>query len=178
MHLYENIIKLNTYNYQSCIKIIPLFLCMLINFTVKSNDFEYIMNSHYTLDSNLFNFTDGTSYASFKMLGSWTDNYGNFGSNNCGGQFESNKKKQVKIYGVCEVIDSKDNKRWITLERDFGVEQVGAGKSVQIDSGDYWSFLNGIKCGYGIEHGKKYSYSITKCKINREMHNALSQTKR
>ncbi len=156
-------------------KYIVLILLSFFNQALRAETYEYIMHSHYILDSNMFKFTDGSAYAAFKMSGSWTDNYGNFGSNNCGGQFELNKRKQVRIYGVCEVKDAQESKRWITLERDFGVEEVGAGISIQIDSEKKWRFLNGLKCGYGIEHGKKYSYSITKCKLNKEEHNLLSE---
>ena len=157
-----------------------LFIVTFFSFIVfcaECEDYEYIMNSHYSLDSNMFNFTDGTAYAAFGMKGSWTDNYGHFGSTNCGGQFHLNKKKQVKIYGVCEIKDANENRRWLTLERDFGTEEVGAGNSKQIDSDQYWKFLNNTICKYGIEHGAEYSYSITKCKIDKKKHEILSRTR-
>tara|TARA_E500000178_G_C16982809_1_gene736672 strand:- start:1311 stop:1769 length:459 start_codon:yes stop_codon:yes gene_type:complete len=151
---------------------------ILLSLNVKAdNSFEYILNSHFKPDGLQFSFTDGTAYSTFNMLGSWTDNYRNFGSANCTGQIHTNKKNEVKIYGVCEMKDEADIKRWITLERDFGVTEIGVGKSKQIDAEGFWKILTGIDCNYAIKHGKEYSYSITKCKISKDQHVRLSAKK-
>ena len=122
----------------------------------------------------MFKLSDGSNYNTWNMKGSWTDNFSNFGSVNCVGQAQSSKKKELSIYGVCEIKDEKKLKKWWTIERNVGVTELGVGKSVQLAAEGYWSVLNGANCNYAIKHGEEYSYSITKCKITSNQAKILS----
>ena len=122
----------------------------------------------------MFNLSDGSNYNTWSMKGSWTDNFSNFGSVNCVGQAQRSKKKDLSIYGVCEIKDEKKLKKWWTIERNIGVTELGVGKSVQVAAEGYWSVLNGANCNYAIKHGEEYSYSITKCKITSNQAKSLS----
>ena len=84
------------------------------------------------------------------------------------------KKKELSIYGVCEIKDEKKLKKWWTIERNIGVTELGVGKSIQLAAEGYWNVLNGANCNYAIKHGEEYSYSITKCKITSNQAKILS----
>ena len=122
----------------------------------------------------MFNLSDGSNYNTWNMKGSWTDNFSNFGSVNCAGQAQRSKKKDISIYGVCEIKDEKKLKKWWTIERNIGVTELGVGKSIQLAAEGYWNVLNGVNCNYAIKHGEEYSYSITKCKITSNQAKSLS----
>ena len=122
----------------------------------------------------MFNLSDGSNYNTWNMKGSWTDNFSNFGSVNCTGQAQRSKKKDISIYGVCEIKDEKKLKKWWTIERNIGVTDLGVGKSIQLAAEGYWNVLNGVNCNYAIKHGEEYSYSITKCKITSNQAKSLS----
>ncbi len=122
----------------------------------------------------MFNLSDGSNYNTWNMKGSWTDNFSNFGSVNCAGQAQRSKKKDISIYGVCEIKDEKKLKKWWTIERNIGVTELGVGKSIQLAAEGYWNVLNGANCNYAIKHGEEYSYSITKCKITNNQAKSLS----
>ena len=156
------------------IKLLFLFLTSILSITVLAEKDIYILNSHYKTSQTMFNLSDGSNYNTWTMKGSWTDNFSNFGSVNCVGQAQSSKKKELSIYGVCEIKDEKKLKKWWTIERNVGVTELGVGKSVQLAAEGYWIVLNGANCNCAIKHGEEYSYSITKCKITRNQAKSLS----
>ena len=156
------------------IKLSFLFLNLILSTKVFAEKDIYVLNSHYKTSQTLFNLSDGSNYNTWTMKGSWTDNFSNFGSVNCVGQAQNSKKKELSIYGVCEIKDEKKLKKWWTIERNVGVTELGVGKSVQLAAEGYGSVLNGANCNYAIKHGEEYSYSITKCKITNNQAKILS----
>ena len=156
------------------IKFSFIFLTLILSTTVFAEKDIYVLNSHYKTSQTMFNLSDGSNYNTWTMKGSWTDNFSNFGSVNCVGQAQSSKKKDLSIYGVCEIKDEKKLKKWWTIERNVGVTEIGVGKSIQLAAEGYWSVLNGANCNYAIKHGEEYSYSITKCKITSNQAKILS----
>ena len=153
--------------------IISLYFFTLIE-TVKSttSDSEYIFESHLT--SNIINFKipDIMDYGTFNLSGSWTDNYGNFGSIKCVGE---NKliKKQVEIYGVCEIRDEKKIKRWWSVERNKSELDMGVGVIKQLKGENVWKIMDNKICKYAVKHTNDFSYMKAKCKISPKQKRAL-----
>ena len=89
------------------IKFSFIFLTSILSTMVFAEKDIYVLNSHYKTSQTMFNLSDGSNYNTWTMKGSWTDNFSNFGSVNCVGQAQSSKKKELSIYGVCEIKDEK-----------------------------------------------------------------------
>ena len=95
------------FRYIFIIKLLFVFFASILSTTVFAEKDIYILNSHYKTSQTMFNLSDGSNYNTWIMKGSWTDNFSNFGSVNCVGQAQRSKKKDLSIYGVCEIKDEK-----------------------------------------------------------------------
>ena len=96
------------FKYIFFIKLLFLFLFSILSTSVFAEKDIYVLNSHYKTSQTMFNLSDGSNYSTWTMKGSWTDNFSNFGSVNCVGQAQSSTKKELSIYGVCEIKDEKN----------------------------------------------------------------------
>ena len=100
-------------------KLILIFLVSILSPIIFAEEDIYVLNSHYKTSQTMFNLSDGSNYNTWTMKGSWTDNFSNFGSVNCVGQAQRSKKKDLSIYGVCEIKDEKKLK--FDIEVDGGI---------------------------------------------------------
>ena len=135
------------------------------------------MESHLSTQINSITVPNHMDYTTYKLNGSWTDNYGNFGLIRCTGETRIQVTKEVNIFGICEITDEAKNRKWWSLKRQKSELDLGVGKSKQLTGEKIWSILNSIDCNYAIKHAEGFSYMKTSCNINEKQHQKLQENK-
>ena len=89
---------------------------------------EYIVTGSDVTKTKSFNLGNSSTFSSFTVNGSWTDNYGNYGFNKCMGTINKNLNN-VELYFMCEREDKNGYKIWTISKRksetkNSGVDQL------------------------------------------------------
>ena len=142
--------------------------------SVESIAKELITTSHATSKIEKFTLPNGTVYSNYKNIGTWTDNFGNYGKTMCFGLIETNDLGGIKLDLICENIDKEGYKSWIILKRNSLQFDSGVGLTEYIDGTGPWVEVIGTKCTYATTYLKEVSFTIDKCKITEKAYNALS----
>ena len=91
----------------------------------------------------------------YENKGSWTNNYGNYGTFFCYGSIQSITNSYEGLLVICEHLDSDDEKFWVLYERSNEGDEGGAGKSTYIEGVGKWKKFKGIKCIFSRLENKK-----------------------
>ena len=143
----------------------------------EANSYVYKVESHLSTSINSIFVPKHMDYTTYKLNGSWTDNYGNFGLIKCTGETRILVTKEVNIFGICEITDEDKNRKWWSLKRQKSELDLGVGKSKQLTGERIWSILNDMECNYAIKHAEGFSYMKTSCNINERQHKKLQANK-
>ena len=151
-----------------------LFCVIFLLYSIQSSAKELITTSHSTANIEKFTLPKGTIYSNFKNTGTWTDNFGNYGTTICFGLIETNNLGGIKLDVICENLDKEGYKSWIILKRNSLQFDSGVGLTEYIDGTGPWVEVIGTKCTYATTYLKEVSFTIDKCKISEKAYNALS----
>ena len=151
-------------------KIFISILISLILITVSAEDNkEYIITGSDITKTKSFDLGNNSTFSSFTVKGSWTDNYGNYGFNKCMGIINKNVNN-VELYFMCEREDKNGHKYWTISRRNSETQSSGVG---------YFEIVNttipkkelfiGKKCTYAVQYLKETNFYKSKCKISEEL---------
>ena len=99
-------------------------ICLLfLLYSIQSSAMELITTSHSTANIEKFTLPKGTIYSNYKNTGTWTDNFGNYGTTICFGLIETNNLGGIKLDVICENLDKEGYKSWIILKRNFTIDK-------------------------------------------------------
>ena len=82
-----------------------------------SVSFEIIKDGHFTLSFKSQELPNKKKFTLYENNGSWTNNYGNYGTSFCYGSIQSVTNSYEGLLVICEHLDSDDEKFWILYER-------------------------------------------------------------
>ena len=134
---------------------------------------ELITNSHMKVDLQTFSLPDGSKFSSYVGLGSWTDNYGNYGTSNCKGIIKTDDLNNIDLDIMCENNDKEDFKSRSISKRVSENFEQGIGESQYLNGTGVWKRLKGLKCRYATNYKNNISFTVEKCKISEEQHKFL-----
>ena len=151
-----------------------LFLIILIYIiSFYSISFEIIKDSHFTLSLKTQELPNKKKFTLYENIGSWTNNYGNYGTFFCFGSIQSITISHEGLLVICEHLDSDDEKYWILYERSNEGEEGGAGKATFIEGLGKWKKFKGIKCIFATKYIGSNGFSKEKCKLTETLHKEL-----
>ena len=132
-------------------------------------------NSRVVYDD--FIFTDNSKYIIINQEGQWTDNIGNYGSQECKGLIKRNDKNIIDFLDViCQLTNQNNIVTWRKFERTGSEIERGVGISTIVDStSKYKKELIGTKCNYAVNRTKDMVFSKSICKVSDELYKKLTQ---
>jgi len=151
-------------------------LALIIIFTKTANSYELISNSHLKVTLKTYSLPDGNKFSIYEGEGTWTDNYGNYGTNTCRGVVKTDRLNKIDLEIMCEGSDKNDFKNWSMTKRVSDNFEQGVGVNQYIEGTGIWKRLKGLKCKYATSYKNNVSFTIEKCKISEEQHKFLSDS--
>ena len=138
---------------------------------------EIVIQGNSRVVYNDFTFTDNSKYIIINQEGQWTDNIGNYGSQECKGLIKRNDKNIVDFLDViCQLTNQNNEVTWRKLERTGSEIERGVGVSTIIDStSKHKEELIGTKCNYAVNRTKDMVFSKSVCKVSDELYKKLTQ---
>ena len=149
-------------------------LAFTIIFTKIANSYELISNSHLKVILKTYTLPDGNKFSIYEGEGTWTDNYGNYGTNSCRGVVKTDTFNKIDLEIMCEGLDKNDFKNWSMTKRVSDNFEQGVGVNQYIEGTGVWKKLKGLKCRYATSYKNNVSFTLEKCKISEEQHSLLS----
>ena len=154
-------------------KLFLVILIYLISFF--SISFEIIKDSHFTLSLKSQELPNKKKFTLYENKGSWTNNYGNYGTFFCYGSIQSVTTSYEGLLVICEHLDSDDEKYWILYERSNEGNEGGTGIATFIEGTGKWQKLIGIKCIFATKYKGFNGFSKEKCKLTETIHKELQK---
>ena len=153
-----------------------IFFFLLLLFS-KLYSAEIVTQTNSRVIYNDFTFTDNSKYIIINQEGQWTDNIGNYGSNECKGLIKRDAKEVVYFLDVvCELVDQNNVITRRKFERTGSQIERGVGISTIIDStSKYKEELIGTKCTYAVNRTKDMVFGKSVCKISDELYKKLTK---
>tara|TARA_B100000886_G_C20216180_1_gene404484 strand:+ start:68 stop:535 length:468 start_codon:yes stop_codon:yes gene_type:complete len=153
-----------------------LFLTTLIFLiTFFSVSFDYIEDGHFTLSLKSQKLPSKKKFTLYENKGSWTNNYGNYGTFFCYGSIQSVTKSFEGLLVICEHLDSDDEKFWVLYERSNDGDEGGSGKATYIEGLGKWKNFKGTKCIFATKYKGSSGFSKKKCKLTENLHKELQK---
>ena len=155
-------------------KKIIFIILIFINSNLFGKEYDLIFNFSGSYKKNEMIFLDKSSLSHNIYESEWTDNYGNYGTSYCLTSIKYNKKKIIiDLVSYCRFKD-QNGKIFTQYNSRTGNElNAGSGKAKIIEGQSKWKKLIGAECLYSIRYLDDRTFSIRKCKITENMHNAL-----
>ena len=144
---------------------LSLFFTNLISEDIK----EYITTGSDVTKITSFDLGNSSTFSSFTVKGSWTDNYGNYGFNKCMGIINKNLNN-VELYFMCEREDKNGYKIWTVSRRKSETQSSGVGSFEIVNATiPKKELFIGKKCTYAVKYLKETNFTKSKCKISKEL---------
>ena len=154
-------------------KLFLITLIYLISFF--SISFEIIKDAHFTLSLKSQELPNKKKFTLYENKGSWTNNYGNYGTFFCYGSIQSVTNSYEALLVICEHLDNDDEKYWILYERSNEGNEGGTGKASFIEGSGKWQKLTGRKCIFATKYKGLNGFSKEKCKLTETIHKELQK---
>ena len=154
-----------------------IFSMMLVILSNRVYSGEIIIQGNSRVVYDDFTFTDNSKYIIINQEGQWTDNIGNYGSQECKGLIKRNDNNIIDFLDViCQLTNQSNEVTWRKFERTGSEIERGVGVSTIIDStSKYKKELVGTKCNYAVNRTKDMVFSKSVCKIPDELYKKLTQ---
>ena len=150
------------------------FILIFMYSNLYGKDYDLIFNFSGSYKKNEMMFLDNSRLSHNVYESEWTDNYGNYGTSYCLTSIKYNNKKIIiDLDSYCRFKDQKGNIFTQYNSRTGNELIAGSGKAKIIEGQSKWKNLVGAECLYSIRYLDDRTYSIRKCQITEDMHNAL-----
>ena len=104
--------------------------------------------------------------------GTWTNNLGNYGRNECIGTV-SHLTNNIDLNIMCESVDKNNNKEWSLLTRE-GEMISGIGISTVVETtASYKKNYVGTKCTYATTYLDDVNFTISKCPVSKNLYDIM-----
>lgn len=144
------------------------FLICLSCTPIKSQDYTIDNNGHRTIVTE-HRFADKALFRAFKLVGTFTDNYGNYGNWD---SFVTTFINEGKITNLDFSLRLEyQNKKHIYMQgyREEGTtEGAGVGRSIINAADNEFKSLINSKCAYSVKFLGDSFFGKNKCKLNKE----------
>ena len=149
-------------------------LALIIIFTKTANSYELISNSHLKVTLKTYALPNENKFSIYEGEGTWTDNYGNYGTSTCRGVVKTDDLNKIDLEIMWESSDKNDFKYWSVTKRVSDNFAQGVGVNEYIEGNGVWKILKGLKCNYATSYKNNVSFTLEKCKISEEQHKFLT----
>tara|TARA_Y100001980_G_C14503156_1_gene278941 strand:- start:155 stop:670 length:516 start_codon:yes stop_codon:yes gene_type:complete len=130
---------------------------------------EYIITGSDITTIKSFELSNKSEFSSFSVIGSWTDNFGNYGKSKCMGIINKNLKN-VELYFMCERVDKNGYKVWSLNKRKSGIQETGVGTFEIVDATiPNKKLFIGTECTYAVKYLEETNFYRSKCDISEEL---------
>ena len=154
-----------------------LFFLILLNIFFVINSFtqdikEVITTTHSKKIEKSFDLGNGKKFSNLYFEGTWTNNLGNYGRNECIGTV-SHLTNNIDLNIMCESIDKNNNKEWSLLTRE-GEMISGIGISTVVETtASYKKNYVGTKCTYATTYLDDVNFTISKCPVSKNLYDIM-----
>ncbi len=152
-----------------------LIFTILLCFSLKQVfSVDYI--SEFQANINIikeFNISDKEKFRSYELIGTFTDEYGNYGKFD--GLIISDIKdnKLIKLEGTAKTIYANNEVLYIKAFRKESDFDAGVANMEIIGASDKFKSLIGTKCKQSVRYFKDTIFGLQKCKITKEQSEIL-----
>ena len=152
-----------------------LIFTILLCFSLKQvYSVDYI--SEFQANINIikeFNISDKEKFRSYELIGTFTDEYGNYGKFD--GLIISDIKdnKLIKLEGTAKTIYANNEVLYIKAFRKESDFDAGVATMEIVGASDKFKALIGTKCKQSVRYFKDTMFGLQKCKITKEQSEIL-----
>ena len=157
-----------------------LIFTILLCFSLKQlYSVDYI--SEFQANINIikeFNISDKEKFRSYELIGTFTDEYGNYGKFD--GLIISDIKdnKLIKLEGTAKTIYANNEVLYIKAFRKESDFDAGVANMEIIGASDKFKSLIGTKCKQSVRYFKDTIFGLQKCKITKEQSEVLKSNQK
>ena len=133
---------------------------------------EVITTTHSKKIEKSFDLGNGKKFSNLYFEGTWTNNLGNYGRNECIGTV-SHLTNNIDLNIMCESVDKNNNKEWSLLTRE-GEMISGIGISTVVETtASYKKNYVGTKCTYATTYLDDVNFTISKCPVSKNLYDIM-----
>ena len=152
-----------------------LIFTILLCFSLKQVfSVDYI--SEFQANINIikeFNISDKEKFRSYELIGTFTDEYGNYGKFDGIIISDIKDNKLIKLEGTAKTIYANNEVLYIKAFRKESDFDAGVANMEIIGASDKFKSLIGTKCKQSVRYFKDTIFGLQKCKITEEQSEVL-----
>ena len=152
-----------------------LIFTILLCFSLKQVfSLDYI--SEFQANINIikeFNISDKEKLRSYELIGTYTDEYGNYGKFDGIIISDIKDNKLIKLEGTAKTIYANNEVLYIKAFRKESDFDAGVANMEIIGASDKFKSLIGTKCKQSVRYFKDTIFGLQKCKITKEQSEVL-----
>ncbi len=152
-----------------------LIFTILLFFSLKQvYSVDYI--SEFQANINIikeFNISDKEKFRSYELIGTFTDEYGNYGKFDGIIISDIKDNKLIKLEGTAKTIYANNEVLYIKAFRKESDFDAGVANMEIIGASDKFKSLIGTKCKQSVRYFKDTIFGLQKCKITKEQSEVL-----
>lgn len=152
-----------------------LIFTILLCFSLKQvYSVDYI--SEFQANINIikeFNISDKEKFRSYELIGTFTDEYGNYGKFDGIIISDIKDNKLIKLEGTAKTIYANNEVLYIKAFRKESDFDAGVANMEIIGASDKFKSLIGTKCKQSVRYFKDTIFGLQKCKITKEQSEVL-----
>ena len=152
-----------------------LIFTILLYFSLKQVfSLDYI--SEFQANINIikeFNISNKEKFRSYELIGTFTDEYGNYGKFDGIIISDIKDNKLIKLEGTAKTIYANNEVLYIKAFRKESDFDAGVANMEIIGASDKFKSLIGTKCKQSVRYFKDTIFGIQKCKITKEQSEVL-----
>ena len=120
-----------------------------------------------------FNISDKEKFRSYELIGTFTDEYGNYGKFDGIIISDIKDNKLIKLEGTAKTIYANNEVLYIKAFRKESDFDAGVANMEIIGASDKFKSLIGTKCKQSVRYFKDTIFGLQKCKITKEQSEVL-----
>ena len=152
-----------------------LIFTILLCFSLKQvYSVDYI--SEFQANINIikeFNISDKEKFRSYELIGTFTDEYGNYGKFDGIIVSDIEDNKLIKLEGTAKTIYANNEVLYMKAFRKESDFDAGVANMEIIGASDKFKSLIGTKCKQSVRYFKDTIFGLQKCKITKEQSEVL-----
>ena len=157
-----------------------LIFTILLCFSLKQVfSVDYI--SEFQANINIikeFNISDKEKFRSYELIGTFTDEYGNYGKFDGIIISDIKDNKLIKLEGTAKTIYANNEVLYIKAFRKESDFEAGVATMEIVGASDKFKALIGTKCKQSVRYFKDTMFGLQKCKITKEQSEILKNNQK
>ena len=148
--------------------------CVIIFFIYITSSFliadDYILEFQAKVHNlKEFNISKGEQFRSYELVGTFTDNYGNYGKSNIVIVSDVKDGKLLRLDATGENIYSNNEKLYMRSVREKSDIDAGIAYNIIIGASKKFKSLIGIQCTTSVRYFEDAIFGIQKCNLSKDM---------